>query len=467
METLEFNDIQGLLIRSYTDLPYANFLLCQAPDGRSLGAFTRAIASEITSAEVNPTRYAKNIAFTNQGISLLKLPMKEDFAGDFMEGMNSSFRSRILGDYNANGPDNWHWGAQNQDEIHFMMMLYGRDPDELGSCRQKSADTLTQCGIKVLRVLESKKIEGEKEHFGFHDGISQPVLKSLKHKKPGTEDNVVAEGEFIFGYCNEYDQKPISPSLTDGTDIGLNGSYMVFRQISQDVRGFWKYVTEKSDGDLDAAVYLASKMVGRYPSGTPLVLSPAKDDPTGKYNEANDFRYGDDPHGYKCPIGAHIRKANPRDKIDDDPEDSIIVARRHRVLRRGRPYGDPIASSFLPADILKADPAPDREVGLYFIAFNTNISRQFEFIQQQWMNNKKFGNLYHDPDPIVGIDAKPPSNSTEKPEPPGQFTIQTEPVRKKLVDVPLFTQIKGGAYFFMPGLRALNEMANRVNKNNV
>jgi Dyp-type peroxidase family len=457
---LETNDMQGLLIRSYTNLPVANFLLCQARDKSSLTNFLKIIFPKITNGAANPMEVAMNIALTNKGIGMLQLAMKVDFAEDFMEGMDSDFRARILGDYNQNDQKYWHWGAKHQPEIHFMLMLYAADQITLQNYCNDSVNILSQHNITVIRVLDSKKLEGEKEHFGFHDGISQPVLKSMQHKKPGSPDNVVAEGEFIFGYCNEYNQMPISPALSSNVDIGKNGSYMVFRQIAQDVQSFWQYVADKNNGDLESAVHLASKMIGRYPSGTPIVFSPEKDLANSTATEANDFRYADDQHGYKCPVGAHIRKANPRDRIGDDPVESIIVAKRHRILRRGRPYGDPIAPSFLPADILNASPQKDKEVGLYFVAFNTNISRQFEFIQQQWMNNKKFGALYNDPDPIAGVDAKPAEDLTEKLEGLGQFTIQAEPVRKKLVDVPPFTAVKGGAYFFMPGLHALQVMSN-------
>jgi Dyp-type peroxidase family len=458
METLEYDDMQGLLIRGYKSLPTSTFLLCHAANRQALKSFLKWIAPKITNGHTDPESHALNIALTKEGVNLLDLSFKSDFSLEFKDGMTSPFRQRILGDYNANAPEYWDWGKPEDTATHFVLMLYARDAENLASKFQDLFAQLASLGIQVCLSLPSQKLPNNKEHFGFHDGISQPTLREMKFKKADNENNVVASGEFIFGYLNEYNKLPLSPMLADDFDLGKNGTYMVFRQIKQDVRGFWNYMMQKSENKIPEAIQLASAMIGRHPTGTPLTLSPTQDHKEKKLSEANHFGYyHNDQSGLKCPVGSHIRKANPRDGMNDDPVESVMVAKRHRILRRGRPYGEPLAPTVDPEDLILSE--KNYDAGLYFICFNTNIGRQFEFIQQQWMNNKKFDHLYNDPDPIIGIDSKPPANGVSKPDQLGEFTVQACPVRRKLTDVPQFTYVKGGVYFFMPGIKALNKLA--------
>ena len=180
-------------------------------------------------------------------------------------------------------------------------------------------------------------------------------------------------------------------------------------------------------------------MVGRWPSGAPLALAPDADDPS--LADANDFAYhDDDPRGVRCPVGSHIRRSNPRDSLDPDPgsDRSFEINRRHRIVRRGREYGPP-----LPLEQALAEP-DSAERGLHFICLNANIARQFEFVNHTWLNNTKFGELYDDADPFFA---------------PGCFTIPTDGVRERVIDVPRFVFVKGGAYFFLPGMAALRSLA--------
>jgi deferrochelatase/peroxidase EfeB len=165
------------------------------------------------------------------------------------------------------------------------------------------------------------------------------------------------------------------------------------------------------------------------------------------------FHQSGDADGFKCPIGSHIRRTNPRDSLEPMPGSarSIEVGKRHRILRRGRPYGAPAAGSMNVAEIAAAGETA-WERGLHFICFNTHIGRQFEFIQHSWVNNAKFDGLYEDDDPIVG--SRGASGA-----PGGVFTIQGEPVRTRVTGMPRFVHVRGGGYFFMPGLRALRFLA--------
>jgi Dyp-type peroxidase family len=221
------------------------------------------------------------------------------------------------------------------------------------------------------------------------------------------------------------------------------------RQLRQDVRGFWRWVdgaTRPAGGTADPAAMtlLASKMVGRWPSGAPLVLAPEGDDPA--LSQANDFAYhGADPDGQRCPIGAHVRRANPRDSLEPRPgtDRSIAVGRRHRLLRRGREYGPAVAPGTLLDDV---DDGVDR--GLHFICLCANIARQFEFIQSTWVTSPKFAGLHADDDPLLG--ARGPGA--------GEFSAQGQPVRRRYLGLPRFVTVRGAGYFFLPGLRALGHL---------
>jgi Dyp-type peroxidase family len=196
-------------------------------------------------------------------------------------------------------------------------------------------------------------------------------------------------------------------------------------------------------------VRLASKMVGRWPSGAPLALSPERDDPA--MGDRDDFGYRrEDSEGMRCPIGAHIRRSNPRDGVDVAASKAIKIANRHRILRRGRTYGAALAPSLEPLDLLRA--APDHvERGLYFICVNADISRQFEFVQSSWINSPKFNGLFDERDPIAGNHHALPAN----PGNTGIFSVPGDGLRQRCVGIPQFVTTRGGAYFFLPGLRAL------------
>ncbi len=201
--------------------------------------------------------------------------------------------------------------------------------------------------------------------------------------------------------------------------------------------------TNNSADDGDALEYIAAKIVGRWKSGAPLAKYP-HDDPhkdTAVISTENDFDYdAQDKRGFGCPIGAHIRRANPRDSLGPDTETALESAKRHRLVRRGRSYGHHIENRF-------EDDGEKR--GLNFICLNGDIERQFEFVQQTWINNQTFAGLCDEVDPLVG----------KKDESNNSFTVQNDPVRRRIHNLQDFVKIKGGAYFFMPGIEALRYLA--------
>jgi Dyp-type peroxidase family len=230
-------------------------------------------------------------------------------------------------------------------------------------------------------------------------------------------------------------------------DFGRNGSYLVFRKLEQDVVGFRQYFRDQFDSPAMQQL-MAAKVVGRWPSGAPLTLAPDQDplwdqDPTNDWlGDSNRFTYHpDDPEGFRCPFSAHIRRTNPRDSLGSDPAESTISSRRRRLLRRGAIYGDR-----LPDGIFERDHQPR---GLLFFCINANIRRQFEFVQQTWVNNPTFNGLYNERDPLMGNN---PDGSDRA------MTIPQSPLCKTL-GLPNFVTLKGGAYFFLPSLSALNFLA--------
>lgn len=433
MATLDLNDIQGLIVRGYPALKEASYAILRITDIAKAKQWILSIIPGIIPATNKEPLFALHIAFTNSGMQ--HFFKKEDydvpFSREFLEGITHSERSRILGDTNANDPKDWRWGNA-ATKVDLVLMAFAADKVTL----QQKLDALIKGdnGLENVIMLETKYLDGV-EPFGFADGISNPYIHGLGEEKrvdtipdPGKtlDQHTIMPGEFIMGYLNEYNKLPFSPSLKEGaTDIGKNGTYMVIRELEQDVDGFWNFIKSHSQ----EPELLAAKMIGRYKDGKPITIGGASSD------DQNDFLYREkDLEGFGCPVGAHIRKMNPRDGIDNDAEISIAISRHHRIIRRGRAFSD------------------NERKGLFFICLNTQLNRQFEFIQHSWANNPKFDGLYNDIDPIIGV----PIHGISK---EGEFTVPATPYRKKIPNIPQFVTVKGGAYFFLPGINCLKLMA--------
>lgn len=469
---MELKDTQGLLIRGYAEWPEAAYIMLAFSDPLKTRLWLKKILPQITNGELKP-ELPVQLAFTHEGMASL-LPGRLDdmgFSIEFIQGMATEYRQRLLGDTEESAASAWEWGGTEGSPVHACLMVFSRTEEALNAgIRQLETDWEEQ-GVRKIVRLDVAYNPHNKEHFGFRDGMSQPLIPGLS--KTGAAENTVAAGEFILGYENGYAQLPDSPLVSANADmqdilpaaaqkkgfkdLGKNGSYMVFRQLEQDVASFWGQVKKVSLGalgaeDSSACIYFASKMVGRWPNGTPVVKSPGHETP---FYEDEYFLYRNekDEEGLKCPLGAHVRRANPRDVLPDNKAaSSVEISNLHRILRRGRNYGTPLVQSMLPEDLMQA--ADDgKKRGLYFICFNTNIARQFEFIQHMWCNNTKFAGLYNDPDPLLGI------KDERSDAPAHDFTIQAEPVRIKARGMERHVKMVGGGYFFMPGIRALRYLS--------
>lgn len=460
MEKLELGDIQGLLARGYGRLRAARFLLLGIAEPGPARAWLADLVQAVARADEDPHEAAVHLAFTASGLRRVGLPegAMGGFSHEFREGMTTGHRRRVLGDIGPDDPDLWWWGGPRNAGVDVALLLYATTDEALEAVVATHLATLASAGMQVVATLETKDT-GANEHFGFRDGVSQPIVEGMGREGPAAD--VIKPGEFVLGYRNEYglltdrpllgsehDRGGVLPADAGGSkakDFGRNGSYLVIRQLEQDVPLFWRSLDEMAAGDPDTRVKLASKMVGRWPGGAPLAISPERDDPA--LATANDFGYHrPDADGLGCPVGAHVRRTNPRDSLDPDPgsEDSIKLNKRHRILRRGRAYGPRISVD----DALRSEGQQEQR-GLHFACLVGNIARQFEFVQHTWANNPKFDGLYEEVDPIMG--PRGPEGAT--------FAMPSLPLRRRLTGLPQFATVRGGGYFFLPGIRALRYLA--------
>jgi deferrochelatase/peroxidase EfeB len=481
-EVLNRPDIQGLLLRAYQELPVARYTLLQIDDVATFRRWLacRMAAGDITTGADRPARFqdgALNIAFTASGLAKLGVAPTDDYDGfglEFREGMTEPVRSRFLGDVGDNDPDDWTWGGRRPgrasgDRIDCLCLSFAAsDAVPFAPIDEHWARVAQDTGATIVHCLYAILPKDEKEHFGFRDGISQPVIRFTKrdYELPVSERglHVVEPGEFILGYENENKRMPVSPAVTrasdtqnrlgplvrqswwrrpgpldDLRDFGRNGTYLVLRQIYQDVGEFRRSLRRAAGADPDRQNRLAARIVGRWPNGTPLALSPENDHGVPP-EDVNNFSYHtSDPFGFRCPVGAHVRRGNPRDSTAgiDGKAHALQRSNFHRLLRRGRLYGPSFSGEGSP------DAGADR--GLIFICLNTDLRRQFEFVQQNWLHNRKFGGLLDEPDPLVGSG--------------GDFTVQRPEGHERTCGLAPFVKVRGGCYFFMPGIAALQYLA--------
>jgi Dyp-type peroxidase family len=391
--------------------------LCRALD-------TRLIKGRTDSATCGVT-----VAFTVNGLRTLGVQYRwhAAFVEDaFGQGMQA--RAQSLGDTGPNDPTHWDGGWRDPEHLHVAFWIQAGTINE----RKALTDDVTGHFTSVQRRLDvpTKRLtssDGQsQEPFGFVDGISQPwidgVLPRRRDPKGGGKvgargrSKPLALGEFVVGQADETgDIFPVPAP----PEVFLGGTFLVVRKLQQDVARFRSYAD-------DPANPLAARLIGRTQSGAPL-------EPPDDTGDPNDFTYGQDPEGLSCPIGAHIRRANPRDALGFGSTLSV----RRRIIRRGMPYDH------------RSDDASDQtDQGLVFLAYNVRIAEQFEFIQKQWLNDASpfgFGNI---PDPVSGL--WPPGS-------PRSLVVTGSPPEVR-AGLPSFVTTKGGEYFFVPsvpGLRAI------------
>lgn len=435
-EPLELHDLQHfLLTRTPALAARYEFLRFREPSAgrRWLAGLIDEIGTAAAVGNASPDSRWVSVAFTWTGLRALGLDdaTLAAFPEDFRQGMAA--RAQMLGLTGANHPDHWV-DELGQAELHAIVILFARDVPERERCKQVHARYLaTLDGVERLSSVDlqaNPPFDHPHEHFGYRDRLSAiPIAGTDEGVQPGSGP-AIAAGEFFLGYVDESGARPVPPPLSE---LARNGSYLAYLKFQQHVGAFRDFL--RSNGETpEQQELLAAKLMGRWRSGAPLVLAPELDDPTlaDDMQRTNDFDYGQmDPHGYACPIGAHIRRVNPRDTVAD--------IQRHRMIRRGSTYGPP-----LPEDA----PEDGVERGIASFIGCASLVRQFEFAMNVWVNDPNFQGLDNERDPLIGTHD-------------GTFdmTLPTRPIRKKLVGLPAFTTMRGGAYFFLPGIRALRFLA--------
>ena len=488
-------DVQSLLACGLKGLPCAEALLLglsEGPRGAWIAALLDAGAITAASAPAEGQTTAGAVALTAEGLrrSGLDAGLLGGFSAAFREGMTEPSRARRLGD--APGtvcPDGLRWSGRSLTEkdgaepgvpqsaaieardavvVHAVLLLYAVDETALASLAARLRDAIGRRGATVLlRIgltdLPNDPQEPMREHFGFVDGVSQPIpqdhpedahraFKPLIDERrtqaamdAALDRHRVWAGDILFGRRDAYGERPAGPFVPEentaadrlptgiapsgNRDFAWNGSYLVLRQLRQDAPAFWDACAAVAARHGFTARHVAEKIVGRTLDGA--LLTP--DGIAATDNEAG-FD-ATDPDGFGCPRGSHVRRANPRDAGARTPAERkgrLDSVNAHRILRRGRNYGPAWSPD-----------GPDAERGLLFACFNTDIVRQFEFVQQTWLVNRNFA-ASGEADPLVG--------------PKGKFSIEGAPVRRR-IDVETFVRLVGGEYFFLPSLAALRYLA--------
>jgi len=433
---LEFEDIQHFLIARPPALAARyEFLSFRQPVGGYkwlTGIIDKVGTAKAVGSSQLDARWV-TVAFTWNGLRALGADEASlaTFPQEFRQGMAA--RAEVLGTTGRNHPDHWMGGLASPD-LHAIAVLFARDVAERERCREEHQKYVSQCaGVQVLSFLDLEAIppfDSVHEHFGYRDRLSQPVIEGLGVEPTPGSGPPIKPGEFFLGHPDE-DGPPCG--LPQPEILSRNGSYLAYLRLEEHVGAFREFLQQHGKTREEQEL-VAAKLMGRWRSGAPLVLAPQKDDPElgADPQRTNDFNYAKmDPYGYGCPLGSHIRRMNPRD--------TAVNMQRRKMIRRGGTYGPPLPENA---------PEDGIERGIAAFVGCASLVRQFEFAMNVWANDPTFHELGNERDPFIGTH----DGSYD-------MTIPKRPVRRKIRGLPAFTTVRGGAYFFLPGIKALQYLA--------
>jgi Dyp-type peroxidase family len=433
---LDMDDIQSGALH-HRPSPYVGGVLLLRIDDPQAGRdmlrrLLPAIASGLPSTDATQDAWV-SVAFSHAGLQALGVSEETlaSFPLAFQQGMAA--RAAHLGDVGESDPAQWE-PPFGSTELHVMVSGLAPDDARLEQALAQARPAYENLpGVRIIWRQEVRQLATGRTTFGFRDGISYPAIEGSGIPGSNPQEPPIKAGEFILGYPDETGNVPPMPQPEV---LGRNGTYVAIRKLQTDVAGWRRFLRANTESPEEEA-RLAAKMMGRWPSGAPLALAPDEDDPDlgVDYHRNNDFLYReDDPRGFKCPAGAHIRRVNPRDA------EIIGVTRLHRILRRGLTYGPPLPDGALDDDGI------DR--GLLIAFIGAQLERQFEFIKREWVNDGNFAGYPGESDPVAG-----------QGHGAGMFTIPAQPIRRRIQAMPNFVATRGGEYLFLPGLRALRWLA--------
>jgi Dyp-type peroxidase family len=438
-------ELQGGIVRGYGQrFGFARHLFARVREPRAARAFLAALADPVTTAEEWAQHPATtlNVALSFRALAALELPawILDGFPEEVRDGMAA--RAERLGD----DPGSWEDGLR---ELEVLVVVHAQSAEALEAQAGRWERELAgaQSGLELAHTQEAALLGQQREHFGFTDGFSQPAIEGVAREDirgqgvpykrapwwplNRTRWRAVKPGEFVLGYEDEDSAPPPAPPAP----FDRNATFMVWRKLHQDVAGFRAQLAEQARRLRLDEELVAAKMVGRWRDGSPLALRPDHPDPAlgNDKGRANDFRYGDDELGLRCPRGAHVRRTNPRDALGWAGR----LTARHRILRRGMPYGPALP-----------DGADDDGVarGLLFVCLQASIARQFEIVQTQWCNDGNAFGLGREADPISG-----PSGREVR------HIIEGDPPRVASA-LRSYVECRGGEYLVVPAISALRAL---------
>jgi Dyp-type peroxidase family len=454
MSKLNETDIQGFVLRGY-NLPFARYLFLHFEDAKRARNLIARLLGDITTGQrwdKGKPQSTVNIAFTFRGLEHLGLPdaTLRSFPFEFQQGMKP--RAAILGDTGVNSPEHWD-DLWREDRVHAWLGVNAVTMEALDArCLAILAVIEETGGAGALSSQDAaaEEVNGKpttREHFGFTDGFGNPDYLGVdRSSQPGQGKLLpdgtwapLATGELLLGYADEAGELPADPLPHL---LASNGTFMVYRKLHQNLATFRAFLDKQGSLYAGGKEKLAAKFIGRWRDGTPIELSPDTPNPAiaKDPNRNTDFKYGTDADGARCPIGAHLRRVHPRDAFGFNGQ----LINRRRITRRGLPYGH-----FVP----EGAPVTDKEErGVIFMALNASLSRQFEFVQQQWVQYGNDSHLGNDKDVLMG-------NHGGR----GRFVVQGDasPANPPFVcsNLPDFVELRGGDYFFLPSITALGMIA--------
>lgn len=439
-------DVQGNLLKGYGSVVGRHFVVAVTDADLARPWFA---ALPVTDAA--PWSVARgqlellNVGFTCEGMQVLWPGRGDDLDGFpdvFKDG--PAIRATANGDVGGSSPSSWLFGGAAAPAAHAMVSIYAADPRTLQQRAAAITAAFAANGLAVLHTQDGKSLKGAREPFGFRDGIAQPRIAGQCSRGDDMQP-AASPGEFLLGanYSDIYG----APSLgTMPGDIAANGTFCAVRLIEQDVAEFNKLLNHAviaANNPDTTSDLVAAKLMGRWQDGTPVSMQPT--DPEwraarGAAADRNDFDYApsyeypgtpEDHAGTRCPVGAHVRRTNPRS--------ARIAGARHsrRLIRRGMRAA------------WHEDSTP-RE-GLFGMFFCGSLERQFEFILREWINGDLAASgIRGTQDPIVG-----------------SGTLGGKVVLPGIghggsaleLHVPRLTQTRGSLYLFVPGIAALRAMA--------
>jgi deferrochelatase/peroxidase EfeB len=478
----DLGDIQGFILRGYRMPMVRHFLLSVGAPAEARKALGRLIsgdesdAPQITTAEDwhvafapgpgdNPAEaprrkpdYCLNVGITWPGMVALEIKARvptlafKSF-GAFLAG--AAERAKLVGDTGPSAPEKWV-GGFGKGSDHVLVTLHSLSPDAMKSYSDRLSALFAERnafreiwrtdGMAWIEMKDGKPQFTSKVPFGYTDGISVTTIHGGPERYPPDHQQPCEPWLFVLREESE------NYFVPEPRELGLNGSFAVFKMIETDVVGFENFLQSNKD-KIDPEL-LAAKICGRWRNGVPLALSPDTDSPPGgiPLDQLNNYEYvntdgSGDPKGLRCPVGAHMRRINPRGQPVIGQGQPGGSNNTHRLIRRGMPYGpnyDP------------KQPYDGIERGLLGYFINASIENQYEFVLRQWVNDAEFAGAVRlhpkSKDPMIGT-----QDSAESifviPQANGAAPIQ-------ITGFSSFIKTKAAAYCFLPSITAIRLIAN-------